>query len=116
MSEKRRSERKRIAYPVIVQFDNTDNEAWLAYAKDSSGEGILLWSARALPVNVPLIVRFPREWGKTFAIARVVRSDGCLYGCEFIHQPQKLATAFTPPALAYRARLEDEAMLPPPAL
>lgn len=94
MDEKRRSERKKVAYPVIIQFDNADSEAWLAYAKDNSPEGILLWSARVLPVNVPLIVHFPREWGKTFAIARVVRSDGCLFGCEFIHQPQRLVTAF----------------------
>lgn len=106
MEDRRRSEREIVAFPVIIQLDATDNEAWFAYAKDNSREGMLLWSARDLPINVPLIVHFPREWGKTFAIARVVRRDGCFFGCEYIHQPQKLSTAFEPPAFAYRTGLE----------
>ncbi|MDR3563329.1 MAG: PilZ domain-containing protein [Negativicutes bacterium] len=92
-SGNRQFSRAGVDFPVTVEIDAGSGNTWTARALNISVGGILLWSTRNVPMNVPLIVHFPFEWTRAFAVAKAVRHDGYFYGCEFIDLPQKVVEA-----------------------
>jgi hypothetical protein len=100
--DKRRFDRAGVDFPVTVESDCCSGDLWVARALNVSVGGILVWSTRSLRLNVPLVIHFPSEWFRAFAVIKAVRRDGYYYGCEFIKPAPEVVNALSRTVDHYR--------------
>jgi len=87
---KRQFARARVEFPVTIEIDHGLLRSWAAKAIDISVDGILVWSTHPLRLNVPIVLHFPFEWERAFAIVSAVWRQEYVYGCQFISLPLKV--------------------------
>lgn len=100
--DNRRFYRGCVDFPITVETDCCGGDLWVARALNVSVGGILLWSAQSMRLNVPLIIHFPPEWVRAFAVIKAVWKDGYYYGCEFIDPAPSVVSALSRTAEHYR--------------
>jgi len=88
--EKRQYTRARVEFPVTIEMDHGLVRSRIVKAADISVDGILLWSARPIRLNVPFVIHFPFEWERAFAIGLALWRQEHMYGCQFINLPLKV--------------------------
>lgn len=93
--DNRRFHRASVDFPVTVEMDCGSGNHWVARALNVSVGGILVWSTRSMRMNVPLVIHFPSEWIRAFAVIIAIRSEGYYYGCEFINLSPKVVHALS---------------------
>ena len=90
LADHRHFQRADVDFPVVLQVDSDPQTSSVASAINISVDGVLLRSVRGLPINVPLILHFPFEWERAFAIIKCLRRDAHLYGCQFIDLSERV--------------------------
>jgi hypothetical protein len=105
--DNRRFGRVCIDIPVTVEIDCCTGNCWMARALNVSVGGILVWSVPPLRLNVPLVIHFPSEWIRAFAVIIAVRKDGFYYGCQFINLAPKVVNALSR-AVDHELRCENQ--------
>lgn len=108
--DRRQYPRANVSFPVTVEVDYGPIRIKVAQANDICVDGICLRTSEYLPPNVPLVIHFPREWGRVFAIAKVVRKLGHKYGCQFLDLHPGVSQAIERAVLAYHDRPEPKSL------
>ena len=89
--DNRRRARAEADFPVIVKSDPATS--WVVQAVNVSQDGILIRSGRPLPLDLRIAVGFPFQPGHGLTAARVLRSNGQTYACQFVHIPANIHEA-----------------------
>lgn len=90
LADHRQFLRANVDFPVVLQVDTDPQTSLVVQAINISVDGVLLKSTRGLPINVPMILHFPFEWERAFAIIKCLRRNAQLYGCQFIDLSERV--------------------------
>jgi len=84
-----------VDFSVTLEADGGDPRAktWTAEALNVSLDGMLLKSEDSLPIDTPLLLQFPAEWGKFRVAAVIVRREGTYHGSMFLDMGQETRQA-----------------------
>ncbi|MDR3566008.1 MAG: PilZ domain-containing protein [Negativicutes bacterium] len=93
-AEKRGFIRIKVDFSVTLEADDgPPDKSWTAEVLNVSLDGMLLKSEAALPLDMPLQVQFPSEWGGFRVAAAIVRQDGVYHGSKYLDMGQETRQA-----------------------
>jgi hypothetical protein len=82
--ERRHFIRAAVDFPICYELEGHKKGKGEARTLNISIDGIMFSAEDELELDAVLLLQFPPEWTGGYAVAKIIRREGCVYGCQFV--------------------------------